>query len=766
VSRAANLRVHLGERVVKQEPPTLDLTNHPDSLFLTWGSGEEKMASRTARAGQTASPPLVVTKLDPPAAREQTVVRGRLLEQLQPGPSVKLIVVAAPAGSGKTTLLGMWREAQADVRPVAWLTLEKEDNDPVILWAHALEALRKARPGLGETLSPESLFEGRIADLMLPQLVNELSEHGDIVFILDDFDRVSSGASRDTIAWLIEHAPSTFHLVLASRNEPGLPLGALRARGELLEVRADDLRFTADEAEELLNERLELGLARADIEPLVERTEGWAAGIYLAALSLGGVEDRGAFAREFGGTNRHVIDFLVDEVLDAHSPELRALMLRSSVLERLSGPLCDAVLEQDGSREQLIELSRSNLFLVPLDDRNEWFRFHRLFAQLLRVELAHREQERVPALHRRAYAWYRDHGFPEQAIDHALEAGTFAEATELISTMWGQVAAGGRQAMVAEWLARFPPEVVRESPRLLLVQAGLAPSSDSRPDGPGSSDDGLEILRAALPWGDVGSGYEAALRAAEVQGPGSPFRAAICWSLALGSYNRGDLGTADRWFTEAAEAGKRDERWLIAASALAYRSLIAGENGEPAEQARLAGEAHKLAHDHDVDRVKGEVDVAVGASLATEGRTDEALPVLARGISVLRKFGSPLDLANGLLCEARFLRSVGRDNAAASAIEEAAQAIETCRDPGVLPERLDALRPPPHSRRRNATPELTERERAVLRMLNGPLSEREIGRELYLSHNTIHSHTKSIYRKLGASSRREAVKLARSLAII
>jgi LuxR family maltose regulon positive regulatory protein len=720
------------------------------------------MASRTARAGQTASPPLVVTKLDPPAAREQTVVRERLLERLQPDPGVKLIVVAAPAGSGKTTLLGMWREAQARERPVAWLTLENEDNDPVVLWAHALEALRQASPGLSETLSPESLDEGRI----LPQLVNELSEHGDIVFILDDFDRVSSGASRDTIAWLIEHAPSTFHLVLASRNEPGLPLGALRARGELLEVRADDLRFTADEAEELLNERLALGLARADIEPLVERTEGWAAGVYLAALSLEGVEDRGAFAREFGGTNRHVIDFLVDDVLDAHRPELRTLMLRSSVLKRLSGPLCDAVLEQNGSREQLIEVSRSNLFLLPLDDQNEWFRFHRLFAQLLRVELEHREPELVPALHRRAYAWHLDHGFPEQAIDHALEAGAFAEATELISTTWGQLTGGGRQARVADWLGRFPPELVRESPRLLLAQAGLAPSSDSRPDEPGSSDAGLDTMRATFQWGDVGSGYEAALRAAELQGPGSPFRAAVCWSLALGSYNRGDLATADHWFAEAVEAGERDERWLIAASALAHRSLIAWENGEPTEQTRLAGEANDLAHNHDVDRVKGEVDVAVGASLAAGGRPDEALPMIARGISVLRKFGSPLDLANGLLCEARFLRSVGRDDAAASAIEEAAHAIETCRDPGILPERLEALRPSSRSRRRNSTPELTERERAVLRMLNGPLSEREIGRELYLSHNTIHSHTKSIYRKLGASSRREAVKRARTLAII
>jgi ATP/maltotriose-dependent transcriptional regulator MalT len=719
------------------------------------------MASTAAR-GRSVTPPLVVTRLDPPVARDQTVVRERLLERLRLAPGVKLVVVAAPAGSGKTTLLGMWREVEAPKRSVAWLSLEHEDNDPVVLWAHALKALRQACPGLAETPSLGDLDPERIVDLVLPELVNELSDQRDVVLILDDFDRISSGAARDTIAWLIEHAPSTFRLVLASRNEPGLPLGTLRARGELLEVRADDLRFTVDETEELLNERLELGLDRADIELLVERTEGWPAGIYLAALSLGGVEDRGAFAREFGGANRHVIDFLVDEVLDAHSPELRTLMLRSSILARLSGSLCDAVLAHDGSREQLVALSRSNLFLVPMDGQNEWFRFHRLFAQLLRVELEHREPELVPTLHRRAYAWHRDHGRPEQAIAHALDAGLLDDAADLIAATSSDLAAAGRHALVAGWLERFPPEVVRESPRLLLVQAGIA----REPDDPGPLETGLDTVRAAFQWGDVGSGYESALRAAELEAPDSPFRATVCWSLALGSYNRGDLATADRWFAEAAEVGQRDERWLIAASALAHRSLIAGESGETAEQVRLAEEVRRLADLHDVGRVKGEVDIAVGASLAANGRPDEALPVFARGVFVLRKFGSPLDLANGLIFQARFLRALGRNDAAASAIKEAEDAIGLCRDPGVLLERLQALQPPPRSRRSNATPELTERERAVLRMLNGPLSEREIGRELYLSHNTIHSHTKSIYRKLGASSRHEAIRVARTLALI
>ena len=725
------------------------------------------MASTSIRSGRASSPPLVATKLDAPAARAHSVVRHRLLERLQPRPSVKLIVVAAPAGSGKTTLLGMWREAQATMGPVAWLTLEQGDNDPGVLWAHALDALRQACPGLDESLSLQTVEPERITDFIFPQLVNELSGRGDVVFILDDFDRISSGPARDTLAWLIEHAPATFHIVLASRSEPALPLGALRAHGELLEVRADDLKFTVDEAEELLNERLELGLAHADIELLVERTEGWATGIYLAALSLVGVEDRGAFAREFGGSNRYVIDFLVDEVLEAHSPELRTLMLRSSILDRLSGPLCDAVLERDGSREQLVELSRSNLFLVPLDDKNEWFRFHRLFAQLLRVELQHREPEIVPTLHHRAFVWHRDRDLPEAAIDHALEAGAFVEATALISPLWERIASAGAKATVAGWLDRFPQELVRDSPALLLVQAGLASDSAGLSGEPGRSfDTDADAVRAAFQWENVDAGYEAALRAAERHGPGSPYRPAVCWSLAQGCYHRGDLATADRWFAEAAEVGEREGRWLITTSALAYRSLIAGEHGATAEQSRLAGRARDLAEEHEVARVKGEVDVAVGAALAAGGRVDDGLSATARGISVLRRFGSPLEVANALIFEARLLRRLGREADAASAIDEAEQAIQSCRDPGVLRERLRGLQHSPRPRRRNRTLALTDRERAVLRMLTGPLTEREIGRELYLSHNTIHSHTRSIFRKLGVTSRAAALKEARALGIL
>jgi LuxR family transcriptional regulator, maltose regulon positive regulatory protein len=266
---------------------------------------------------------LLLTKLQPPTRREQTVARDRLVERLRAGPGVKLTVVAAPAGCGKTTLLGTWRELEQTVRPVAWVSLDDGDNDPVVLWSYVLAALRSAVPTLSVSTSPERVGASRIVDVVLPELINELTAVGEVALVLDDFHRLSSGAARDSIAWFIDHAPSTLRLVLATRTEPDLPLAALRAHAALLELRAADLAFTRSEAEDLLNNRLELGLEPESIDGLVERTEGWPAGLYLAALSLQAVDDREAFVTRFGGESRHVVDFLVDEVLKHTTPGRR-----------------------------------------------------------------------------------------------------------------------------------------------------------------------------------------------------------------------------------------------------------------------------------------------------------------------------------------------------------------------------------------------------------------------------------------------------------
>jgi LuxR family maltose regulon positive regulatory protein len=744
-------------------------------------AGEAHEATAATRA------PLLMTKLHPVPRRDQTIARERLIDRLREGGDAKLTLVAAPAGSGKTTLLGTWRELEAATKPVAWLTIDERDNDPVVLWSYVIEALRGVCPALDVDVPPERVGPERIVDAVLPRLVNGLAEVGHAALILDDFHRLSSGPARDSVAWFVEHAPPTLQLVLATRTEPALPVAALRAHGTLLELRADELGFTPAEADMLLNDRLQLGIEPDDVGDLVERTEGWPAGLYLAALSLRAVEDRRGFVSTFGGGSRHVVNFLVDEVLEAHDPATQSLMLRASVLERLCGSLCDAVLGQKGSDGLLEALARSNLFLLPLDDHGEWYRFHHLFAQLLRVELEHRDPGLAPTLHRRAFAWHRDQGSVTEAIEHAVEAGALDEAADLISTAWVDQVHVNRHATVLAWLERFPRERLSQESRLLLAAAWVFTLSGQRqaaaeavaaielrgrldegplPDGFSSVEAGLATLRGLVTWGNVGAGIRNARRAAELEGPASPWRAVICLGLGFQMYNIGDLDQCDAWLRESVELARSRGQWSTASAALAFRSLAAGEAGRVDDQTLLAEEAVRLERERGFDEIDGRAHLALGAALGAQQRFEEALAILEGSLTILRSRGLPLPLVTGLLHYIAVLQAMGRPRAAADAIAEAKAILGSCPDPGILPERLASLERPPQTRRRSGDGALTARELVILRMLGGPLTERDIGRELYLSHNTIHSHTRSIYRKLGASSRSEALAHARELGLI
>ena len=730
-------------------------------------------------------PMLIATKLRPPAIRDQIVPRERLLEQLRPGSDPALTLVICPAGFGKTTLLAAWYQAETARRPVAWLTLDEADNDPVVLWSYVIEALRRVCPAVSLPAIPQLAEAACVTDVVLPRLVNELNGQGEVVLILDDFHRLS-GAALDSVAWFIEQAPSGLRLVLSTRVEPILPLALLRARGELTELRLGDLRFTPGEADEFLNGRLGLGLERQDVEALVDRTEGWPAGLYLAALSLSRDADRHDFVTRFGiSPSRHVNDFLEAEVLQAHDPPTQALMLRSSILGRLCGPLCDAVLEQQDSAVMLDELARTNLFLVPLGDQGGWYRFHPLFAQLLRRELGRRAPGVVPALHRRAYSWHRDHGTAEEAIYHAIEAGEYAAAAELVEASWGKYRNNGGYSTVLGWLGRFPDEILAGDIRLLLVEAwvltwgarrkqaarAIAAAerlSDSGagplPDGFSSVEASLTTLRAAFPWGDASAQLEYGLRAAKLEGPGSPWRPMACWAVGMGLYLHGEFGAADRWFAESLMLAPASGRWLEAGSSMACRSLIAGEQARPDDQRLLAETAVALIHEHGVEDTCGEGWLALGASLAVQGRPEEALVPIERAIAILRSAGQPTGLAMALLRQAPVLRAVGQRERAEAAIAEAKSVIASCPDPGILADQLTAVKRSPRPAARPGQ-DLTERERTVLRLLKSGLHEREIGDELYVSRNTVHSHIQSIYRKLAVSTRAEAVERTRELGL-
>jgi LuxR family maltose regulon positive regulatory protein len=740
-------------------------------------------------AERPAAPVLLVTKLHPPVVPAETVARERLFARLRDGRGRRLTLVAGPAGFGKSTLLAAWGEAESDARPVAWVTLDDGDDDAVVLWSHVVAALGRACPAL--TGEGAAVGAAPLLEVVLPRLVNALAEQPDVVLVLDDFHRLSGAPSRESVAWFVDHLPATVQLVISTRSDPALPLGALRARGQLLELRADDLRFTAAEAHEFLDDRLQLDLEAGDVDLLVARTEGWPAGIYLAALSLAGKPDKHGLVRAFDGTSAHVVDFLSSEVLGAYEPGVQRFMLRTSVLERLCAELCDAVVADPAPTDALVSLARSNLFLLPLDDQRRWFRFHHLFAQLLRLELERREPGLAPALHLRAYEWHRDFGTADEAIHHALAATAFADAAELIAETWVHYVNAGRTSSVLDWLGRFPEAILDGDARLLLVQAWASAlrghEHDMRralarvrelggledgplPDGFASAASSVSVLSAAFGWGDVSVMLDEGARSAQLEGLASPWRPVVTWSLGWGHYCNGALDRAEQWLQETARLAPDAEQWVVGVGAIADLSMIAGFRGHRTEQLRLATEAVNLARECgllDAPEV-GEVHTAHGVALAAQGQHEEALPALEKGVFLRRIWGQPLDLLDGLIALAPAVAAAGDRARASDLFREAHELAAACADAGALPDRLAAAKravgmgstPAPESA------ELSERELTVLRLLSGGLSEREIGQELFLSFNTVHSHVKSVYRKLAVSSRADAVARARDLRLL
>ena len=419
---------------------------------------------------------LLATKLYMPGPWPDLVPRPRLLARLDEGLARGLVLVCAPAGYGKTVLLADW--ARRGGYPVGWLSLDAGDNDPARFWRHVVAALDRARPGTGERLAPllgppaPSSFLG-----LVTALINDLAGEEEARLVLDDYHVIGSPQVHESLAFLVEHRPAGIGVVLASRSDPPLPLARARARGQLTEIRQVELRFTAAEAGELLQHAAS-ALPDASVAALAARTEGWAAGLQLAALSLRGQADAAAFVAAFTGSHRYVLDYLAEEVLERQDTQLRMFLRETSVLERLSGPLCDAVTGREGSQALLEEAERAGLFLVQLDEVRGWWRYHHLFADLLRARLQEKQPGRAPQLHRNAAAWYAGHGLADDAIGHAVAAGEMLWAARIIEQSFDMAySVRGEAATIHRWLSALPAEVVRSRPRLLLAQALMAATS-------------------------------------------------------------------------------------------------------------------------------------------------------------------------------------------------------------------------------------------------------------------------------------------------
>ena len=413
---------------------------------------------------------VVETKLFVPSPRDGLVTRPRLEEPLSAGS--RLTLMSAPAGFGKTTLLTTWLAASGDGRAVAWVSLDSADRDPDIFWTYVLTAIERAAPGTGSA-GLALLGSGRPVEAVLTVVLNELSVlPDDVVLVLDDYHLAESPAVQPGVAFLLERLPPQVRLVISTRADPALPLARLRARGDLTEVRAADLRFTHTETSTFLTAATGLDLDTADVAALGSRTEGWIASLQLAALSLRDRSDPSGFIAGFAGDDRYVVDYLVAEVLDEQPADVRDFLLGTAVLERLTGALCDAVTASSGGAQMLESLERRNLFVVPLDDQRRWYRYHHLFADVLTAHLQRERPTAVPELHRRASAWFADAGQPEPAVRHALAAGDLDRAAELVELAIPAMRRDRREAVLLRWSAEFPDAVVRDRPALAIGLVG------------------------------------------------------------------------------------------------------------------------------------------------------------------------------------------------------------------------------------------------------------------------------------------------------
>jgi LuxR family maltose regulon positive regulatory protein len=688
---------------------------------------------------------LLATKLHVPRPPPGFVPRRRLVQALGGGLVRGRVLVCAPAGFGKTALLADW--ARGGGGPVAWLGLDGGDSDPARFWRYALAALDRARPGLAGRVGPPppGSLEG-----LVTALINELaadSSLDEVLLVLDDYHLVDSGPVHESVALLLENLPPGLRVVVSGRADPPLPLARLRARGQLAELRTADLRFTSEEAAALLGETAGPGVPGTAVATLTARTEGWAAGLQLAALSLRGQADVAGFAAAFSGSHRFVLDYLADEVLDGQDEQVRAFLLETSVLERLSGELCDAVTGRAGSQAMLAGIERAGLFLVPLDEVRGWWRYHHLFADLLRARLQAEQPGRVPALHRAAATWCEEHDLPDDAVRHALAAGDAAWAARLVERHVETLLGRSEGATLRRWLAALPAQAVRDRPRLCLAQAygaaqglqlealeallddaerAFAVSGDEPYEDPAGRPAsvlanvpaGIAYLRASLARlrGDAALAADYNRQALAHLGEDDWLMSSfVRWNQAVTDWLGGRLGPAERGLAEVlAELRAADE---------AVRRV----GGEPAEVFReveggaefFAGFlAMRVCYDlGQVQRARGDMDAALATyrqPLGDAGESSQpphlgvahvglaqvlyernelaaALDHATRGVTLCRQLAYTPPLGTGLAIVARIRHAQGDAAGALEAMGEAGQA-------GLSPQVAALFNPVPSQR--------------------------------------------------------------------
>jgi len=735
-------------------------------------------------------PVILTVKVASPVVRRGHIARPRLVEQLRAGVRGRLTLLAAPLGFGKTTLLAEWAAAE-DNGAVAWLSLDDGDNDAARFLGYVIAAMRTAAPRVGEhAVAVRPVPGARLQDLVLPVLVNDLNDLPErVVLVLDNYQVVTEAAVHDVVAYLVDNLPEQVRLVVSTRVVPALALARLRAQGDLTELRADAFRFTADEAATFLARQLGPGLPAEAVQRLQARTDGWPAALYLAALSLRGSSDLAGAVESFAADDRNIGEYLRAELLERQSVGRHRFLIHTSILSQLCAPLCDAVTDREDATESLAELERDNLVLA-LDSRRLWFRYHTMLAELLQRELQRTEPDMTPRLHQRACRWYESQGMVVEAAHHATAGGDTNAAVELVARHWSEFLDQGQLSTVSRWLAALPADAIAGNQALCFAAAMVASHSgsvdaaehwlDAAEHAPAvGATARMELPAPALrAWlrllrGDIAGTIAAARRAeaeppladpGQVVAPLLPLGAALWWSQQFAEAVVVLQAAARNAITAGLEAQ--------AVFALGFQAAAALDDGDVRRAQVLAAEALEL-----IRRVglaahpfSAMARIVAGQLEGRQGELEFAAEQIELGVRLADQAGAWHMTAYGLLALAE-VRQLDHAPAAARRLLAQAQAVieNLPQDAGIARVsetaarlRLRALA----GKDRVRSHQLSEREMTVLRRLTGRQTQREIAADLHVSKNTIKTQVRSLFDKLGVTSRAEAVARARELGLL
>jgi len=646
---------------------------------------------------------LLTTKCQVPPLRPNLVPRQHLIDRLNRGLHRKLTLLSAPAGFGKTTLLCEWIQAltahpEAPVR-MGWLSIDEGDNDPARFLTYLVAALQSAgadmdqcelasdrSPGLDAT-APSALSEA-----VLTALINQIgAAPRAVAVVLDDYHLITAQGIHDALGFLIDHLPANMHVVISTRADPPLQLARLRGRGQLTELRLSDLRFMPDEVVKFLHQVMGLELAPADVSALARRTEGWVAGLQMAAVSLQGRGDATRFVQAFTGSDRNILDYLVAEVLEHQSESVQDFLLQTAVLDRLTASLCDSVTGQDGGQATLEWLERANLFVVPLDNERRWCRYHRLFADLLRAQLQRTRPDEIPVLHRRASAWYEANGMPAQAVEHALSAGDYERSADLIEGQAEETWGRGEHVTLLRWLESLPEELLSKRPYLgffhtwgLLVSGRPWRTVESRL---GELDEGTALMLAkaatlrayvAIFRGQTPRAVELSRQALE-QLPEDELllRSLANWDLGTSYLMSGDMKAGIRVLGEAIKMSQESGNAMVSVMTLCNMAELQMSQGQLEEAREGFQRALELARDGSEDQgrllpIAGMPLICLGELWRERNDLEAATRYLTEGIELIGRWGE-VGAMDGYIALARVKQAQGDPQAANEMLEKARQ---------------------------------------------------------------------------------------------